>query len=237
MKVCRILTLLLGLGCAIGGFSQTARADSSAQKGTPLSGVSELTAAGTASGSWEIIPQISVLNPANFHLINDQYVTHYSQSQYGLPAFYVGISRQFAQRAGFEFRAIGTLGYGTKADAIGVSNRDGNGAEVTDSLRLHWLPASVGVKTLYSIPGISFFRPSLITAIGASLIFQEGTLPGVSSTFLLPIWTVTPGLSFFDGQSTDWFGGFNFGFSYLSTFASGQTLHGTSVDLSMNIFL
>jgi hypothetical protein len=191
--------------------------------------------------SWELIPQISVINPEAFSLASGGYVSHYSRSSFGLPAVALGISRRLARWQGFEFRAVGDIGYGAKSGSIAVSRRDASGrdtsATLSDSMTLHWLPASAGIRTLYAIPGITFFRPSLALALGSSLIVQQGNLPGIDGAFLIPFWSVAPGLSFFDGQGGDWFGGFNFSLTYLSTFASSQTLHGTSFDLSVNIFL
>lgn len=191
---------------------------------------------------YEIIPQISVLNPADFALTTDSYTAHYSKSAFGLPMLLVGAGARLGTLENLEFFLDGKLGYGGKGGVIPVSTRYGGGVEETtfnQDVRLHWMPIEVSGRMLWSIPGVTFVRPTLSAGLGSSLVIQTSSLPGFSHTYLLPFFQITPGLTFLEGSRTanDWFGGFLFGFTYLQTFATEQSMHGTSVDLSVNILL
>ena len=188
-----------------------------------------------------LVPQISVLNPGSFTLTNDAYTSHYSKSQFGIPALFVGGAYHLGSRPNLEFYLDGKLGYGSKSGLVPVDRRASGsqlGGSFNEDVRLHYLPLSLGPRAVWSIPGITFLRPTLSAGLGTALLAQVGDSQGFSHTYLLPFYYVTPGLTFLEGNgATDWFGGFQFGVSYLSTFASEQVMHGMAVDLSVNILL
>jgi hypothetical protein len=193
---------------------------------------------------WELVPEISILNPGSFTISNETYAAHYSNpnTMFGLPSVIVGGAYRLATANNLVYYLDVKVGYGGKSGAVAV-NRKLGGREVGEAMfqdvRLHWLPVSIGARALWSIPGVTFVRPTLSVGGGSSLVIQTSELPGFNSTYLLPFYHITPGLTFLEGTRNpgDWFGGFHFGFSYISTFATDQALRGTSVDLSVNILL
>ena len=113
-----------------------------------------------------------------------------------------------------------------------------NGQQSHDQLGLLWIPLSASIKTVYHISGINFVRPFLRLGAGAQWFRQTASQPrfqAINDSFWVPYYVISPGFAFLEGSGLDWFGGFNFSFSYASSLASSQNVKGLGFGLSLNI--
>src|SRR3954451_21636374 len=101
----------------------------------------------------ELIRQSSVISPSPFSLVTHRYVARYSESLYGLPAVFVGISTRIGFTGRLEDFLQGKVGYAGKSGSIPVAARGPRGEELaastSESVRLHWLPVGISAKALY----------------------------------------------------------------------------------------
>lgn len=220
-----LMAVLLGL--AVPGFAE--EADEAVVQVTP-------PRATHVAQAVQALVQVSIITPQTFTLTNSQYETPYARNFAGMPSIQGGLAMPLFLAGGVEAQAVGSLGYGFKEGIFNLTTVDG--APMRDLIRLHRLPASLGVKFLYHIPWLTFVKPSLTVGGGAQLIFQAGRLPGFNDNFWLPYYYFSPALTFFENRvSTDWFGGFTFGISYQNDLSPKQVLRAWSFDLSVNLFL
>jgi hypothetical protein len=107
-----------------------------------------------------------------------------------------------------------------------------------DQLNLHWLPLSGGLRAIYHIPTVNFLKPTLAAGGGVQWFHQSGDRVELSDSHWIPFFYVSPGMVFLESTSSkDWFGGFNFSTTFMSSFASSQVVRGLGFDLSLNILL
>ncbi len=185
----------------------------------------------------QIVPQISILTPQEIVLKNNTFEIPYSQNVPGLFGISVGASSPLSVGDSFQFYLTGRLGFSHKDGEYTINRIEANQTEKSN-VSLAWMPVSVGVKSQYAINQFPYVRPMLGAGLGAQWMYQSSTLGGLNQHFLIPLYYVTTGLSFFDKKTPeDWFGGFSFGVSYQDSFASPQKVRVTSVDLSLNIIL
>lgn len=184
----------------------------------------------------QTLVQVSIVTPQTFTLTNDRFETPYAQNFNGMPSVQGGVAVPLFLAGGIEAQGIGLLGYGFREGIFNLRTVDG--APARDLVRLHRIPASVGVKFLYHIPWLTFVKPSLTVGGGAQLILQAGRLQGFNDNFWMPFYYFSPALTFFENRAaTDWFGGFTFGISYHNDLHPKQVLRAWSFDLSVNLFL
>jgi hypothetical protein len=181
--------------------------------------------------------QVSILAPQTLTTFTERYEIRYADNISGMPSVQLGIATPLFLVSNVEAHALVQLGYGFKEGLFNFTNRI-SGGPARDLIRLHRLPATLGVKLLYHIPWLTFVKPSLTFGAGAHWLIQSGRLEGTRASFWIPYYFVSPALTFFESrQYNDWFGGFTFGVSYHNDLHPTQVLRAWSFDLSVNLFL
>lgn len=183
----------------------------------------------------QLVPQISILSPGEIVLRNNTYEVPYSQNVPGLFGFSIGSASPLHIDDHFQLYVVSRIGFAFKQGQYSITDRETRETSNTN-INLMWMPASIGVKSVFSINRFPYVRPTLSIGSGSSWMYQGSATDGLSQHFMIPFYYVTPGLSFFEKQSPDdWFGGFSFGVTYQDSFASPQRVRATSFDLSINI--
>lgn len=187
---------------------------------------------------WEMSPQVSVVSASTLTLTNHAYVIPYSESLHGIPTFSIGVSTPLMTRGAMDITAIARLGYGYKQSAFTVRDKNGN-FELSDTIRLHSIPFCLGTKTSLALPGVGGIKAGFTTALGTTLVYQNGSIAGINDAFFLPSVILGPSITFFDqgAGSDDWFRGFTFGVNYEASLFTEQRLRSFSFDLSVSILL
>ncbi len=190
---------------------------------------------GTHINKLQLVPQISILSPGEMVLKNEAYEIPYSQSVPGMFGFSIGSASPLHIEDAFQLYFVSRLGFAYKQANYSIT--ESNTRNTTNStINLSWVPASIGVKSVFAVNKFPFVRPTLSVGSGASWLYQSSATDGLSQNFLVPFFYITPGLAFFEKQTPDdWFGGFSFGVTYQDSFASPQRVRATSFDLSINI--
>ena len=184
---------------------------------------------------FQLVPQLSILSPGEITLKNSSFEVPYSKKLQGIFGFSLGAESPLQISDSFQLFFVSRLGFAYTNGDYTVNNTTTRSTNYTN-INLAWVPASIGVKSVFSINKFPYVRPTLSVGSGASWMYQSSATDGLSEHFLVPHYYITSGLSFFEKQNPDdWFGGFSFGVTFQDSFATSQRVRNTSFDLSINI--
>ncbi len=186
----------------------------------------------TSSG-WKVSPSLSFFSPEKFILSNPYFDIDYSPNMQTLPSLRLAVAAPIARWKGLEIQATGRVSYSFRESLFSVRSK--TGVSLTDSIRVHWLPASAGLTMEYEIPHFSFLKPSIGGGAGLQWIYQQGRLDGLEQGFWLPFSYFEAAITFF--PSTDWFTGFRVGATLVQSFGDSQNVRGWSTDFGMQFRL
>jgi len=185
----------------------------------------------------EITPQMSIVNPSSLHLANDEYDIPYSDAIRGIPTFSLEAGLPIVRMGDFGLSLRARAGYGYKEGTFLVLRRDGS--QSTETIRLHSIPLSAGLRLHYHLPGLSSVKPAFQIGLGNQRLHQMGSLPDLRESIWIPFIAWQASVTFFDpiGASNDWFGGFTFGITNSNSINSSHTMRSWSFDLALNILI
>lgn len=179
---------------------------------------------------------VSIVTPRQLVLSSPEFEIPFEQNLTGLPTVQLGFTFPLFLAGPLEAQALVSAGYGYKEAVHTVRLRSGE--EKRDLIALHRVPAQGALRLLYHVPGMTFMKPTLTLGGGAQWLYQVAEMDGIDKGYWMPFFSVAPALTFFEsGASSDWFGGFTFGVSYLSGFETEQRFQAWSFDLSVNVIL
>lgn len=205
---------------------------------TPAAEIAEATTPppGVSFSYLELLPQASIVTPGNLVLRNSLFRVPYSDLNTGMPSLGIGLGVPLFTAGRFEFFAMAFANYRFKQGSIGVQDSEGNVRQ--DTLTLHWIPLSGGLKIAFEIPDFSYAKPTITLGAGTQWMSQSGSLSGISTNFWVPYAYLSPALTFLEARSAnEWFGGFSFGTTVYRALTTDQTVEGLSLDLTVNIVL
>jgi hypothetical protein len=183
-----------------------------------------------------IMPQVSIFMPSELTLSSPTFNVAYGKQFPSLTQAGFAALTPLFNWGGVRILSSTKVGFSYKAGLLEIN--PSNGAKITESMRLYWVPLSLGAKFIYTLPHFPFIKPSLTLGGGAHWFYQTGPLSGANQSFWVPYYYFTPALSFLEGTApTDWFGGFTFGVTYQSSLSSIQNISGVSFDMGINILL
>jgi hypothetical protein len=182
-----------------------------------------------------LTPAISLIGPNALTLTNSHFSVPYLESMTGFPLVTIQLSDKVLSTDRLDIFLAAGLGYGLYQGDLALQSA--NGASIGDYLHLHWVPFSLATTINFKIPEISFVRPGIQVGAGVDWLIQAGSVDGVTDSFWLPVISFTPMLTFFESEHKegDWFGGFTFGVSYQTCFATTQSFNAWSIQIGQNI--
>jgi hypothetical protein len=184
----------------------------------------------------EIVPQFNYSFVDQLNLSNDYFTVPYTASTKSIPFFSLLVSLPLLNYHGIGLQGNARVGYSFKESVTQVTSK--SGGDYSDIVRLHWLPASLGLKIDYQIPKFSSVRPFIEGGVGAQWLYQSGNLSGLEQGFWIPFYQTTLGLVLFGNSNFDhWFGGIVMSFSWRNSFASDQSVKTRSIDAGVNFRL
>ena len=121
-----------------------------------------------------IMPQVSVIMPSELKLKSSNFEVAYgsqfpSLTQAGLLAL-----TPLFNWGGFRVLSSLRLGFSYKAGLFEAIKN--NGEVLRDSLKLSWVPMSLGTKFIYSLPNFPFIKPSLKKAVSGGMDDMSGMM-------------------------------------------------------------
>lgn len=190
------------------------------------------------SGSVSVRPQLSYFVLSEFRLTNDYFQVPYSDGFKSMPLLNLNIALPLSSLGRLDLLGQARVGYMYRETLLTAAQKS-SGASRTDSIKLHWLPFSLGLKTAYNIKGLTFIKPSLTFGAGAQWFYQSGNLDGIEQGFWVPLYFGGAHFTFFDEthKRNNWFGGVTLGASYQNSFASDQVFRGWSIDADVSLQL
>lgn len=192
------------------------------------------------SGSVVVRPQLSYYILSKFTLTNNYFEVPYSNSLKSMALLSFNVAFPLTSFGRFDLFGQGRVGYMYREGLIKVHQK-GSITDMTDNVKLHWLPCSLSLKTSYDVNGFSFIKPSVTVGAGAQWFYQIGNLDqsGIEQGFWVPFYFGGAHLTFFDQthKTNAWFGGVTLGTSYQDSFASDQVFRGVFIDADVSIQL
>jgi hypothetical protein len=184
---------------------------------------------------FEFTPQVSVVAISALNIPTPGYQIDYIPTIEGLPTVQLIIGRPLAEMGRFTLSAHGSVGYGARSGAF--TTLSGNNTRAPQNITLRWIPLNASLRLAYRPSTFPYLRPSLGVGFGSLILMQSGDNPALSRTLGIPMLVLSPQLTFMDGGSRHWLGGFSFGLSLIRGLAGDSSLAATSLDLSLNILL
>lgn len=106
---------------------------------------------------------------------------------------------------------------------------------LNDRTNLLWFPLVFSFKAQFPIPDFAWVTPTLSVGTGINFLSQYGNSNRVGLVSWVPSFSISPALLFLGRKrADDWFGGFSFGTTFQSSFASAQLLRVWSIDLGFH---
>lgn len=192
------------------------------------------------SGALEITPQISFVNPTKFVISNSYFEVPYSENLHGVPFFHLILSTPIAFWDRFVVFAQGQVGYTYKEGLYtNIRSRGSDAGQLSDVIRLSWLPLLASTRIEYDIPGTTLVKPSITLGAGMHWILQSGKLDGIEQGFWIPFYSTGAALTLFDQsrKAGEWFGGVTVGATVQNSFGSSQEVHAWSIDVGTHLVL
>ena len=181
--------------------------------------------------------QASLLNATALELNTNYFTIRYQDGTPRIPMAYLTATTSLIRPFYWlDLQAQGKVGY---SDVEGVFPvRSQSGLELTDVVKLHWLPLSAGLRFRFFPEAVYWAQPSIAAGIGAQFLNQEGQLDGMNQNFWVPFYYISPALTFFRGAgSGNWFGGVTAGVTVNSNLSSSNRIQLWSADLSISLLL
>jgi len=230
--VVRVLTILFFFGVV-----SFARAEESGALAQPPAAetLNEEVPYGS-SRRFEFTPQVSVVAISALTIPTPGYKIDYIPTIEGLPTVQFVFGRPLAEMGRFSLSAYGSIGYGARSGAF-TTQANGSATRSPENITLRWIPLSATLRFGYRPSTFPYLRPSVGLGFGSLALIQSGDNPALSRTIGIPMIVLSPQLTFMDGGSRHWLGGFSFGLSMMRGLAGDSALAATSLDLSLNILL
>jgi hypothetical protein len=197
----------------------------------------DVTNEGPAPRRFEMTPQVSVVSISALSIPIPGYVVNYTPTIEGLPTFQITLGRPIAELGRFTLSAQVGAGYGARSGAF-ATHASGLGSAVTsENITLRWIPLSASLRVAYRPITFPYLRPSVMLGFGSLALIQTSDNPALNRSIGIPMVVVAPQITFMDGGSRHWLGGFSFGLTMLRGLGGDSALAATSLDLSLNILL
>lgn len=165
---------------------------------------------------------VSLLSPKQLVLSNSYYSVSWASAGETYPMPFVSMGSSLVDWNWLSLGWTGRVGYSYREGLYSLKLKTGISTS-QDFLRMHWASALARLDLAFSVS--EWIRPVLFGGLGGQWIFQVGRLDGVNQSFLIPTYATGAELVFFDrSQSDHWFSGARIGVSYISAFASHQSL-------------
>jgi len=190
------------------------------------------------TGAVDVGPQLSLVNPTEFELINNYFKVPYQEGMKGAPLAQFVLTTPIARFGGYlELHGQGRIGYSYRENIYDVLSQ--SGATFSGIVRLHWLPVSAALRLSVPVPGLrGWVKLSLAGGGGAQFLSQHGELDGIEQDFWVPFVFVAPALTILDARdSGGWFGGLSLGATTNRSLSSLHKVNFWSIDLSTSLVL
>lgn len=191
-----------------------------------------------ATSAFRLTPTFSWASIDELSTANNYFTVPISNSVNSIPLFQAQFSFRTLSWKGLELLPNASVGYGMKESQ--VTARSKLGTNLSDLLRIHWLPLSLGGQVSYKIPGLKVVKVFVNPSIGVQWLYQSGRLDGIDQGFWIPFYKLGGGVNLFDQSEKDasaWFGGVNLSAETLSSFGSAQTSKLWKLDVGLTLLL
>jgi len=185
------------------------------------------------SNGVSIEPLVSLVSFSSLNLSNRYFTVPYEQDIGSVPLFQLAAEVPVTRFGSFNLDGQLKVGYGYKEGVYRV--QDPSGTQLKDSVKLHWIPATVALKLIYD--NFAYVTPSLSIGGGIQMLYQSGRLDGSAQTFWVPFVSVSPAVRLFDlsRNESHWFGGVVLGASFGNSVGSTQSVRYWSFDVGTSL--
>lgn len=187
---------------------------------------------------YQFRPEVVQLNLQELTLKNRYFTVPYSANLEQIRALGFNLDKKLYSWNDFDFSSVMSIGYSyTEKRMKVISNQ---GSSLTDFMRLHWFPFTVGISTLYHAPFSRFVSFYTVPKLGGQWLYQSGEQDGISQSFLITKYELEAGVNIWENVDMGMnrtFDGVTLNASFIDSFSSEQKVSAWKIGVGIKVLL